>query len=73
MFCRKCGKEINNTSRFCPFCGTPVVMPAAPVPVTDPEPAAPASATVEAPAAAENRAACCCQRSARIGLCRKSS
>ena len=51
MFCRKCGKEINNTSRFCPFCGTPVVMPAAPVPVTDPEPAAPASATVEAPAA----------------------
>lgn len=53
MFCRKCGKEINNTSRFCPFCGTPVVMPAAPAPVTDPEPAAPASATVEAPAAAE--------------------
>lgn len=53
MFCRKCGKEINNTSRFCPFCGTPVVMPAAPVPVTDPEPAAPASATVEAPVAAE--------------------
>ena len=53
MFCRKCGKEINNTSRFCPFCGTPVVMPVAPVPVTDPEPAASASATVEAPAAAE--------------------
>ena len=53
MFCRKCGKEINNTSRFCPFCGTPVVMPAAPAPVTDPEPAAPASATVEAPVAAE--------------------
>ena len=53
MFCRKCGKEINNTSRFCPFCGTPVVMPAAPAPVTDPEPAAPASATVEAPAAVE--------------------
>ena len=53
MFCRKCGKEINNTSRFCPFCGTPVVMPAAPVPVTDPEPVASASATVEAPAAAE--------------------
>ena len=51
MFCRKCGKEINNTSRFCPFCGTPVVMPAAPAPVADPEPAAPASATVEAPAA----------------------
>ena len=53
MFCRKCGKEINNTSRFCPFCGTPVVMPAAPAPVADPEPAAPASAPVEAPAAAE--------------------
>lgn len=53
MFCRKCGKEINNTSRFCPFCGTPVVMPVAPAPVADPEPAAPASATVEAPAAAE--------------------
>ena len=27
MFCRKCGKEINNTSRFCPFCGTPVIIP----------------------------------------------
>ena len=53
MFCRKCGKEINNTSRFCPFCGTPVVMPAAPAPVADPELAAPASAPVEAPAAAE--------------------
>ena len=53
MFCRKCGKEINNTSRFCPFCGTPVVMPAAPAPVADPEPAVPASAPVEAPAAAE--------------------
>ena len=53
MFCRKCGKEINNTSRFCPFCGTPVVMPAAPAPVADPEPAAPASAPGEAPAAAE--------------------
>ena len=53
MFCRKCGKEINNTSRFCPFCGTPVVMPAAPAPVADPEPAAPAPAPVEAPAAAE--------------------
>ena len=53
MFCRKCGKEINNTSRFCSFCGTPVVMPAAPAPVADPEPAAPASAPVEAPAAAE--------------------
>ena len=53
MFCRKCGKEINNTSRFCPFCGTPVVMPAAPAPVADPEPAAPTSAPVEAPAAAE--------------------
>ena len=53
MFCRKCGKEINNTSRFCPFCGTPVVMPVAPAPVADSEPAAPASATVEAPAAAE--------------------
>ena len=52
MFCRKCGKEINNTSRFCPFCGTPVVMPAAPAPVADSEPAAPASAPVEAPAAA---------------------
>ena len=36
MFCKQCGKEINNTSKFCPFCGTPVtVMPApaaAPVP-----------------------------------------
>ncbi len=53
MFCRKCGKEINNTSRFCPFCGTPVVMPAAPAPVANPEPAAPAPAPAEAPVAAE--------------------
>lgn len=53
MFCRKCGKEINNTSRFCPFCGTPVVMPAAPAPVADSEPAAPAPAPAEAPVAAE--------------------
>ena len=51
MFCRKCGKEINNTSRFCPFCGTPVVMLADPAPVANPEPAAPipAEAAPEAP------------------------
>lgn len=23
MFCNKCGKEINNTEKFCPFCGAP--------------------------------------------------
>lgn len=22
MFCRKCGKEINDASSFCPYCGT---------------------------------------------------
>lgn len=26
MFCNKCGKEINNTEKFCPFCGAPTGM-----------------------------------------------
>ncbi len=30
MYCIKCGKEIDNTSIFCPFCGTKVVKPAEP-------------------------------------------
>lgn len=56
MFCRKCGKEINNTSKFCPYCGTPVAMPAAPAPVVNTEPAVPAEEAVpvtEAAAATE--------------------
>ena len=24
MYCRKCGKEMRNTSRFCPYCGCKV-------------------------------------------------
>ena len=24
MFCKKCGKELDETVRFCPQCGTPV-------------------------------------------------
>ena len=30
MYCIKCGKEIDNTSIFCPFCGTKVAKPAEP-------------------------------------------
>ncbi len=25
MFCRKCGKEMNDSDMFCPACGTPVI------------------------------------------------
>ena len=40
MFCRKCGKEINNTSKFCPYCGTPVAVVPSPeaVPVMNQTP-----------------------------------
>ena len=30
MFCKKCGKEIEDGKRFCPFCGTPTEAPANP-------------------------------------------
>ena len=41
MFCRACGKEFANDSKFCLFCGTPVApsAPAAPA-----APVAPAAA-----------------------------
>ena len=27
MFCRKCGKQIPDEARFCPYCGTQVMIP----------------------------------------------
>jgi len=39
MFCSKCGKEIADTAKFCPFCGAanePLEMPAAPQPPAEP-------------------------------------
>ena len=33
MFCRNCGKEINDTTIFCPYCGTQVSNDAEPVKV----------------------------------------
>ena len=27
MFCRKCGKPIPDEARFCPYCGTQVIIP----------------------------------------------
>ena len=33
MFCSNCGREVGNTERFCPYCGTPAGAPAgAPAP-----------------------------------------
>jgi uncharacterized RDD family membrane protein YckC len=37
-YCKKCGNELPEGAQFCPVCGTPVTMEAAPTPVT---PAAP--------------------------------
>ena len=44
MFCRNCGTQMADDSKFCANCGTPVAAPAAPV-----EPAAPATPVQEAP------------------------
>ena len=33
MFCRNCGKEINDTTIFCPYCGTQVANDTEPVKV----------------------------------------
>ena len=27
MYCRKCGKKIPDEARFCPYCGTEVIIP----------------------------------------------
>ena len=45
MFCGKCGKRVLDDMLFCPFCGTPIVIP-------DQEPAEP-EAPVDAPKAVE--------------------
>jgi uncharacterized RDD family membrane protein YckC len=37
-YCKKCGNELPEGAKYCPVCGTPVTMEAAPTPVT---PAAP--------------------------------
>ncbi len=31
MFCGKCGKKIEGTAKFCPYCGTPVDQKVVPV------------------------------------------
>lgn len=46
MFCANCGKENDNTARFCRACGEPIAAPAGAVPGG----AAPASAPLAAPA-----------------------
>jgi len=33
-YCKKCGNELPEGAQFCPVCGTPVTMEAAPAPVT---------------------------------------
>ena len=62
MFCSKCGKEIADSAKFCPFCGTvnePLETPAAPeTPVVPEIPVVPeAPAVPETPAASETPAA----------------
>jgi len=32
MFCSRCGKEVDQSSRFCPFCGAQISAAAAPPP-----------------------------------------
>jgi len=57
MFCSSCGKQIEDTTKFCPFCGAPVEADEAPAaeapaeeaPAAEEAPEAPAEAT-EAPA-----------------------
>ena len=48
MYCSHCGKKVNDTMLFCPFCGDPIVIPeqdeeepVAPVAASDPKPEAP--------------------------------
>ena len=59
MFCSSCGKEIPDTAKFCPICGTnfaaaeqPAAQPVAPAPASVPTPApAPAEPVQAAPTA----------------------
>ena len=60
MYCGQCGKKVMDTMLFCPFCGSPIVIPdqdepAAPVPVQAAEPVQEVAAPMEteAPAAME--------------------
>lgn len=63
MYCSHCGKKVNDTMLFCPFCGDPIVIPDQDEPVaqaSDPAPAEAAqmedAATAEAPQAQESPA-----------------
>ncbi len=38
MFCKKCGKEVADDTRFCPFCGTQLSGEETEKPVVDPTP-----------------------------------
>lgn len=64
MFCRNCGKEIENDARFCPFCGTKTVMETEAEPeavasqsVPQPEPVAEPAVTPDANPVADNASA----------------
>lgn len=49
MICANCGKEINDNSKFCGYCGTPAAAPApVPVPVAE-QPVAPSPVPTPAP------------------------
>ena len=63
MYCGQCGKKVMDSMLFCPFCGSPIVIPdqdepaaAAPVQASEPvqEIAAPAGEKLSAPAGADD-------------------
>ena len=53
MFCRNCGKEIREGSKFCTGCGTPVPAPAAPTAPVEETPAVPETPVEEIPTVPE--------------------
>ena len=56
MFCSQCGKKVLETMLFCPFCGSPIVVPeqeSIPEPVQEPEQPAVSAQTVEKAAGEE--------------------
>ena len=62
MYCSHCGKKVNDTMLFCPFCGEPIVIPeqdepAASAPAADSVPAQPVAAPMPEAAKSETEAA----------------
>ena len=54
MFCPKCGKEITNNAKFCPYCGAQfqtASAPSEPAAPADPAPSAPSAPAYSAPSA----------------------